>query len=259
MKTTFYWSLGGHVMFLLVLLISSLFTSCSRNRTPKEVHVFRLQAGPPAQKTSAVPTTTESTPVSEPPVTTPPPVSKPKPKPVTETKPAETKPVQKTEVKPETKPQNKPVSYEEFKKNNPLPKTTQTPKSTPTVQTPPTQQLDPNDKIRKELESMIAGFGGTDTSSDELQELNLYVSQLRNQLDRLWLQPDNLASGNWTASIEFTVAPNGKISGVHFKQKSNNNDFDQSIIRTMNAFVMTNPPPGGKAKTFCIPFTMNVR
>ena len=92
-----------------------------------------------------------------------------------------------------------------------------------------------------------------------MRAFNQYVGQLRSQLNRLWLQPDNLPPGKWTALIEFTVASNGKVGKVRFKEKSGNLDFDQSLIRAMNAFTATSPPPGARAQVFTIPFSMTVR
>ena len=253
MKTTFYWSLGGHAAFFILLLIVSLITSCTRSRAPKEVHVFRLQAGPPAPKVAvATPPSQQPTPVTP----TPPQKEEVKPQPKKETPKPE---VKKTEPKSVKKTEPKPVSYDDFLKENKLPEPK--PAERQPDPTPPTAtvQPDPNLKLRKELEQIIQGFGGTDTSSDQMQEFNLYIGQLRTQLNRLWLQPDNLPPGKWNALIEFTVERNGKVMRVHFKQKSGNYDFDQSLIRAMNAFVTTAPPPGGKAQVFTIPFSMTVR
>ena len=262
LKTTFYWSLGGHAVFLLVVLVGSLFTSCSRSRSPKEVHVFRLQAGPPAPRITAT-----TPPQQQQPAATTPPreVAPPQPKPLPKPKPQQTPAVEKktdpkkTEIKPDKKPE--PVSYDEFLKHHelPTPSQPQPPVAQPVKPTPGQTPPDPNIKLRKEIEQMIEGFGGTDTTSDELQEFNQYIGQLRAQLNRLWIQPDNLQSGKWSALIEFTVERNGKVSHVHFKEKSGNIDFDQSLIRAMNAFVSTAPPPGAKSQVFIIPFSMTVK
>jgi len=253
MKTTFYWSLGGHVFFFLLLAVVSLITSCSRNRQPKEVHVFRLQAGPPAPRVAVAPTQQNK----PEPVKPTPKREQPKPQPKKPTPKPEPK---KTEPKPPEKIESKPVSYDDFLKEHKLPEPKPVEPSPKPVQPAPTPpQQDSNQELRKELEQIIQGFGGTDTSSDQMQEFNRYIGQLRAQLNRLWLQPDNLPPGKWSALIEFTVQRNGKVVRVHFKQKSGNLDFDQSLIRAMNAFVTTTPPPGGKAQVFTIPFSMTVR
>lgn len=250
MKTTFYWSLGGHVFFFLLLAVVSLITSCSRNRQPKEVHIFRLQAGPPAPRAVTQPARTQPTPERSKPKTEQPKPEKQTPKPEPP----------KPEPKPPEKVESNPVSYDDFLKENKLPESKPVENQPEPIQptpVPPTQ--DANQELRKQLEQIIQGFGGTDTSSDRMQEFNHYIGQLRGQLNRLWLQPDNLPPGKWSARIEFTVERNGKVVRVRFKEKSGNFDFDQSLIRAMNAFVSTTPPPGGKPQVFTIPFSMTVR
>ena len=54
-KKTFYWSLGracGLVLSFYCWFQSLL--AAQINRAPKEVHIFRLQAGPPAPKLATV-------------------------------------------------------------------------------------------------------------------------------------------------------------------------------------------------------------
>lgn len=253
MKTTFYWSLGGHAVLLLLLILISFIASCSRPRTPEQVHVFRLQAGPPAPRTE-VTAPAEVTPTPPAPrvesqqPSTPKPQEQPKPKPQEQPKPTERKP----DPKPTT--QRNPVRYDDFIRTHDLPESK--PKPPATTPTPPAP--DPNAKLREELEAIIQGLGGTDASSDELQELNRYVSQLRAQLNRLWMQPTGLPSGQWSALIEFTIEPNGRVTAVRFREESGNAQFDQSLIRAMNAFRTTAPPPDGKARVFAIPFRMTV-
>jgi TonB family protein len=148
------------------------------------------------------------------------------------------------------------VSYQEFLKQHELPRQ-QTQTRPPPQPTPP--PVDPNRELREQLQQIIQGFGGNDATSDELNALSRYVASLREQLNRLWLQPTNLPPGRWSATLEFTVQRNGQVTNVRFKEQSGNREFDQSLIRAMNAFTSTTPPPGARSQVFTIPFSMTVR
>jgi TonB family protein len=237
-RKIFYWSLGGHVGFLLTMCIVSLVVSCSQ-KTKTVPHVFTLHAAPPA----------ESTTVTAPPQQQAPP-KKSQPRVVEKKTPPKKEP-------PKPKPTQ---SYAEFLKNNPI-KAPQ--KEVPEQSPPPVSKPveDPLADVRKELHAMLrdASQDTRNTNSFDLKALHGYVSQLRNQLNVLWEQPENLPPGEWLVHVEFTVSANGRISGIRFVKRSNNPAFDDSIIRAMNQFQSVSPPPDRKTHTFEIPFRMLVR
>jgi TonB family protein len=264
-KKVFYWSLGGHCSLFLILIVYSFLSSCSR-KPAETAHVFKLVSPPspaPAASTPPVPAQTEPKVQPQP----APPKSEPKPQPKAE--PAKPKPTEtpKPRVTETPKPKPKPTtpapkpqvqSYEEFLKST---QTETRPTPVPTQPKPTVTAPDPLATMRQEIESMLrdARQQTNSSSASEIQALHAYIGTLRTQLDRLWEQPTNLPPGEWIAFIEFTVTGTGQITKVRFVKRSGSDEFDQSVIRAMNRFDRTQPPPDRKSHTFEIPFRMSVR
>jgi TonB family protein len=270
-RRIFYWTLGGHGLILLILVFGGLISSCSR---PKKAipHVFTLVTAPSPQAVSAAPKPATAIPKAKPEPTKPQPQPKPaqtqpktqetpapKPKPVvTPPKNQNTQPKPKPTPKPtEKKPEPKLQSYESFLQSQAQPNQPQ-PKP---AQPKPQPQADPKNKLIEELQGLMREVPthGPAASSEETRALNAYIGSLRSLIDQLWEQPENLPPGEWLASIQFTVSSNGQITQVRFIQRSGNTTFDQSIIRAMNQFRSAPIPPGGKTRTFEIPFRMLVQ
>ncbi|MCG8526423.1 MAG: TonB family protein [Opitutales bacterium] len=244
-KVTMYWSLGGHFTVLLALLIFSLITSCKR-RQNIDPHVFSLVGPPPKPEVEQSPTPPKQPAKKETPKPKPP---KPKPEPPKKDLP-------KPKVTPvETKP--KTASYDQFLKTHDLPEDQPQPQETVVE----TRVEDPMREIRQQLNSLMKD-GPSEmrpTSESDMRAMHSYIGKIRGQIDILWQQPKNLPPGEWKAVVEFSVSSTGRISNVKFISKSGQTDFDQSLIRALNRFLTTNPPPDGRNHVFKIPFRMVVR
>ena len=85
------------------------------------------------------------------------------------------------------------------------------------------------------------GVGGTGYGlTPEQARFGRYYMTVFNKIQSAWVLPHYDEQTNLSAVVEITVRPDGRIVNVQFEQKSNNAEFDRSVMR---AIQKANPLP----------------
>lgn len=269
--SAFFASLMLHAaLAAAVFLLTILFTR------PIDVPpvIFELVAGPstapnelnaPAKGNSTlklvIPKITLA-PDPEPQAVEPPPVEKPMPeRPVEKQKvePKKTVPKEepkKTVPKVEPKVEPKKVSYDDFKKKNPLPETQKPAKQRP-IKTPRVDVAGITKGVTGGSATSKVGGGGKALSREEADEMRVYEALLKNRLreahDRI--KPDGLGD-LLSADVSFFVAANGQIDNVRIVRSSGNAEFDASVVEAFRRITWPGPRPDKKSDTWRLTFRM---
>lgn len=212
-------------------------------------------AVPPAMPTmTRVKSVREWTPPEVQPEPTPVPVTPPTPTPTpTPVSPVTPTPVAPTPVKPVPQPRQT-VNYEQFRKENKI----KTPPARTQPAPGPTPRLNP-DAIKRGVTDATgansAGAGGRELTASEGAALDRYFAMLRQQLQANHEKPGGL-SDMLSAEVSFTVAANGRLSGMRITRSSGNAEFDRSVIDSFVRVGSVGPRPDGKTDVRTLIFRM---
>jgi TonB family protein len=197
-----------HFVLFLVLVLFFVIKSCSKD---KDIYVFEIVD---------TPSETESAPVIQP-------EPKPKPKP----KPKEMKPI-------------KPMNYEQFLKENPMPRQKVT-------DTPPKVKPLPDFEYRvEEIESVRQS---SPTNATLLEKYQRYVYST---ISTAWNKPASSTGAVLTVRVQFTILPDGSIQSAKIINSSGNQRFDQSILNVFEAIARFDSTPSGKKEAFLMNFRL---
>lgn len=197
-----------HFVLFLVLVLFFVIKSCSKD---KDIYVFEIVD---------TPSETEPAPVIQK-------KSKPKPKP----KPKEMKPI-------------KPMNYEQFIKENPMPRQKVT-------DTPPNVKPLPDFEYRvEEIESVRQS---SPTNATLLEKYQRYVYST---ISTAWNKPRNSTGAVLSVRVQFTILPDGSIQSAKIINSSGNQRFDQSILNVFEAIARFDSTPSGKKEAFLMNFRL---
>lgn len=198
-----------HFVLFLVLVLFFVIKSCSKD---KDIYVFEIVD---------TPSETESAPVIQP-------EPKPKPKP----KPKEMKPI-------------KPMNYEQFLKENPMPRQKVT-------DTPPKVKPLPDFEYRvEEIESVKQS---TPLNATLLQE---YQRSVYSTISSAWNKPRNSTGADLTVRVQFTILSDGTIQSAKIIASSGSQSFDQSILDVFDKISRFKPTPSSRKETFSMNFRVS--
>jgi colicin import membrane protein len=146
------------------------------------------------------------------------------------------------------------VNYDEFRKENKIKSTT------PRAQTAPgpTPRLNP-EAIKRGVTggtgANSAGAGGRELTASEGAAMERYLAVLRQQLRINHEKPAGLSDLLW-AEVTFTMAANGRLSGMRITRSSGNAEFDRSVIDAFVRVGSVGPRPDGKTGSSTLIFRM---
>jgi len=95
---------------------------------------------------------------------------------------------------------------------------------------------------RGQGESSEAG-GGVSVGQRVHPEKEAYYIQVRNIVERNWIQPAGTMAAGLQAIFTIKVEPDGRISGVRLDRSSGNLDFDRSVQRAIGISILPPLPP----------------
>lgn len=189
-------------------------------------------------------------PVPEPPkpeVKKPEPV-KPTPQKIEPPKPEPKKPVP---VAPPPK-----VSYQEFQKSNPLPKTTPTPPPRKPIAVPKVDVQGIAGGVRAgSTTNTKGGGGGTALAREEQSLLDTYISLLIQELKKAH-EPPSGVSDRLAADVTFDITANGTILRPRISRSSGDRVFDESVLDAFRRVRPIGPTPNRQAATWTVTFKM---
>jgi TonB family protein len=193
-----------HFVLFLVLVLFFVIKSCSKD---KDIYVFEIVD---------TPSETEPAPVIQ---------KKPKPKP----KPKEMKPI-------------KPMNYEQFIKENPMPRQKVT-------DTPPNVKPLPDFEYRvEEIESVRQS---SPTNETLLEKYQRYVYST---ISTAWNKPRNSTGAVLAVRVQFTIFSDGTIQSAKIIVSSGYQSFDQSILDVFEKIARFDPTPSSRKETFSMNF-----
>ncbi len=87
------------------------------------------------------------------------------------------------------------------------------------------------------------GIGPGTGSAGELQDLQflLYYRAVQQKIKDAWTFPGG--SNDLTASVNFSIGPDGSLTGVKIRQSSGDNAFDDSVVRAIRRAAPFSAPP----------------
>jgi periplasmic protein TonB len=182
-------------------------------------------------------------------------IPEPIPAPVIQKK-APAKPEAKTEAKPSekpAKPEAQKMSYDEFVKKQGKPKTKPVAKKSGTAASNAKAIKQEIAGALKSLRLSNAGVGGGGTGG-VASALDLFNQELLAKIDAAWIRPDDNLPEGLSVTVEFKVAPNGKISNVKIVKSSGNPGLDQSVKAAFNRVGNAGKPPNKDGGTYKIGF-----
>ncbi len=249
--TAFMLSLALHAG--AVLAVVALAFAVQHNQPPA-VHVFELVAGPPTDlsateapargsregtvevKVHETPARTESLRPEGEPVVRP-----------------ETKPVPKKSA-----PAGPRVSYKDFIARHPPPAASRSGAAAqPAARAPQLKTHGIPDGVTGGSSASHGGGGGKALTAAQHSALEGYVSRLVGALQQTWfhLKPPGL-SDLLSADVEYLVAADGSISGVHIQRGSGNAAFDESCVEAFKEAGSIGPTPDGEPHALITTFRM---
>lgn len=272
-------SLVGHVGTLFFVL-----TVVHAQPAPKlrpTIYSVTLEGGKKLGGIAQVPKEEKKTPVTPPKKTQPKPASTPKPK-------QEDKQEDKNELEEPEKPEEDadvslatPTAQQEEK---PTPKPKATPKPTPKLKptpkprpkpkpkatpkkTPPKPKEPSVDELNKRLQRAVQryvgestdaggeGFGAGRLGGNRMgggvvrpPEFFVYKETLERSVKSGWHWHDSNAA--LIAQIEFTILPDGRLTGIELAVSSGNPQYDQSVVRAVSKASPVPPPPSAVYQFF---------
>ena len=193
-----------HFVLFLVLVLFFVIKSCSKD---KDIYVFEIVD---------TPSETQPAPVIQ---------KKSKPKP----KPKEMKPI-------------KPMNYEQFLKENPMPRQKVT-------DTPPKVKPLPDFEYRvEEIESVRQS---SPTNATLLEKYQRYVYST---ISTAWNKPRNSTGAVLAVRVQFTIFSDGTIQSAKIIVSSGYQSFDQSILDVFEKIARFDPTPSSRKETFSMNF-----
>ena len=193
-----------HFVLFLVLVLFFVIKSCSKD---KDIYVFEIVD---------TPSETQPAPVIQ---------KKSKPKP----KPKEMKPI-------------KPMNYEQFLKENPMPRQKVT-------DTPPKVKPLPDFEYRvEEIESVRQS---SPTNETLLEKYQRYVYST---ISTAWNKPRNSTGAVLAVRVQFTIFSDGTIQSAKIIVSSGYQSFDQSILDVFEKIARFDPTPSSRKETFSMNF-----
>ncbi len=197
-----------------------------------------------------------------PPPAMPAPVPAPAPAPATPP-PATPPPAVVVAPKPPPAPSPERTSYEQFRKDNPLPKAPP-PQPTPAPArpaappaSPPTLSVDADRRaaqLSSRLDATSSNASGG-VSSAEQAALVRYLDRLQARIEANWKRPAMPAG--YTAEISLTVQPDGSITGVQLLRTNAPEAFVNTVVQAAVSVVPLGPPPHGKELRARFTFRLN--
>ena len=247
-------AVGLHLLVAAVLVF--YFWKARAPMMAASEHVFELVASPTPDNAPAsagapaaaiqMPTLPKITPL----VTQPP---KPVSTPPTPPKIAQTTPPPKpvpTTSAPST------ISYDQFVKNNPLPKTSTTATRPTTARPMPAVGID-DTQIQKDLLKIGTAAGTSTTPGHTGQPTSGmksdYLAGLKARLLAAYENPAQLVDPNLKAEVEITITADGRVIARRLTATSGNAAFDAAVQEALERVTMVDPPPGGQ-QTFTFTF-----
>ncbi len=106
--------------------------------------------------------------------------------------------------------------------------------------------------IRRELQSAVTSESDvaqvSRLSASDQRQLQRYFDRLRVAIERSWDQPSSARRG-MAATVRFSLASDGRISGAQVIRSSGSDEFDRSIVRAFERLGSFEPPPDGDSYT----------
>ncbi|MDP2137844.1 MAG: TonB family protein [Candidatus Didemnitutus sp.] len=256
--SAFFASLALHAALAVAIFLLTIIVV---NQPVEPPVIFELVAGPSTHpdELKAPAKGNNSLKVDIPKVVLP---KEPEPRPVEPTpveKPVPEKPVEKPKVEPKkVVPKNEPkqVSYEEFKKKNPLPEKAKPAKPRP-IKAPQVDVAGIAKGVTGGAPTSKGGGGGKALSREEADAMRVYEALLKNRLreahDRV--KPEGLGD-LLSAEVTFFVAANGQIDNVRIARSSGNAAFDASVLEAFRRIAWPGARPDKKNDTWRLTFRM---
>ncbi len=230
-------SLALHI-FVFSALIIGLLINTEKQKTPE--HIFELVAKSQNQAPQKVDIIEVPTVVETPKII-----------------PEQAKPKNKI-VKQAVIPKPKKISYKDFINDHgkPKPKTKSKPKPVSKSKTKPKSEIIPD--VRKILLNSLSkpDQNNKNSRSNKIsqRELDLYISMLREQINRSWLIPDAAYHSNLSTKVKFTVSKSGHVTGAKIIQSSGNREFDSSILSAFSRIGRVGKTPNNEPITITLTF-----
>ena len=179
----------------------------------------------------------------------------PKPPAKTPVKPAPPKPKADTSIAKEMKKSAR-VSYQDYLKKHPAPKTATTASTRRPVNVPRIDAQGIANGVRGGSTSNTRGGGGGKAlTREEQSELNTYISFLLNALKEAHEPPPGV-SDQLEAKVTFDITAAGSILNPRISKSSGDTAFDDSVIEAFRRVKSIGPTPNGKADTWTVTFRM---
>ncbi len=255
-------SLTLHAFVAAVIFLTTIFIA-RQDRTPPVV--FELVAGPPTAPDELVAPALGNTPDKVA-------VEAPKAPEVPEPKAQEVaKPPEMNEVAVPAKPapakrdtsiakqlkKSEKMSYQDYLKKHPTPKTPKTAAVTPKGGNVP--RIDAQgiaEGVRGgSTANTRGGGGGKALTREEQSELNTYISFLLNALKEAHDPPPGV-SDQLETRVTFDITASGVILNPRIAHSSGNREFDESVVEAFRRVKSIGPTPTGKADTWTVTFRM---
>ncbi|MDP0499526.1 MAG: energy transducer TonB [Verrucomicrobiota bacterium JB022] len=174
----------------------------------------------------------------------PTPAPKPEPKP----KPVETKPA----PKPEPKPEPQKVSFDQFRRTNPIKEQPSRPAPQPKPVSAPRLQTG---NIAQRLNSSVGSINinmPASTSGATQAAVKSYAQVVRERLQAAF---QAVGTSGLEAQATFTVTSGGQFTGVRISRSSGNSAFDGAVLDAFRRARSPGPPPDGQSHTWQLTFT----
>ncbi len=93
-------------------------------------------------------------------------------------------------------------------------------------------------------------------SSADQSRMQNYFARLRAAIERAWSQPSGARRGT-EATVRFSLAADGRITGARVALSSGNDEFDRSILQAFERLGSFDPPPDGESYTPTLTFRVD--
>ncbi|WP_438482962.1 TonB family protein [Oleiharenicola lentus] len=163
-----------------------------------------------------------------------------------------------TKAKPST---NKKVSYDSFKKSNPIKNPSKSSGTGKSKSAASYKKIDVRGIATGVANGSAAndrgGAGGTALSRAEMDKLDTYISFLVQEVRRIAAEDSPGLSDQLKARVQFDISASGNISNVKIATSSGSKEFDDFALKVFRSLRNTGPTPTRKGYTWIITFTMD--
>lgn len=248
--SAFFASLTLHLVVAAILFLLALLLT--RQAPPPPV-IFELVAGEPTDAPERGPAAPEDLKVTVPKVKLPPePVreSKVEPPPVEKPVPKEIVKKAPPKAEPKVTPKRETMSYEEFRKKNPVQKTT--------APAPPRVVRAPQVDTAKITGSRaVSGERGKASTATDVRDQRTYEARLVAMLREAHEVTKPAGLGDTvSADAIFFLTADGQIRNVEIVRSSGNAEFDQSVLAAFRRMTWPGPRPDKRSDTLRVTFRM---